>query len=170
MLFSRKTEKNCNNTKIPKTIKSIRIQAINSANQLERITIPASVNYIEGRAFTANNLKHVRCEITDLESASIDGNAFFPWNHNTLKPVLTVPGNVLEDYKAHSSFSNFYKILPIGDLTGEELIDVADVDVLIDVVLGKKTAYEVLGDVDINDDGIIDVSDVNALIDMVLGK
>ena len=55
-----------------------------------------------------------------------------------------------------------------GDLNGDGLVDVSDVNIIIDMVLGKQEQDLAVADLDGN--GIIDVSDVNAIIDIVLGK
>lgn len=56
----------------------------------------------------------------------------------------------------------------VGDLNGDGLVDVADVSLLIDMVLGKCLPDMLQGD--LNRDQVIDVSDVSWLIDVVLGK
>ena len=55
-----------------------------------------------------------------------------------------------------------------GDLTGDTQIDVSDVNMIIDMVLGKAEPNQATGD--LNNDGAIDVTDVSILIDFVLGK
>ena len=57
-----------------------------------------------------------------------------------------------------------------GDLNGDGNIDVSDVSLLLDVVLGKAVELAEGAMPDLNDDGNIDVSDVSLLIDIVLGK
>ncbi|MBR1804174.1 MAG: choice-of-anchor J domain-containing protein [Muribaculaceae bacterium] len=57
-----------------------------------------------------------------------------------------------------------------GDLNGDGNVDVSDVNLLINVVLGKATAADLTGQADLNGDGICDVSDVNALINIILKK
>ena len=57
-----------------------------------------------------------------------------------------------------------------GDVNQDGLVDVTDVSLLIDIVLGKNTEPAQLGLADINDDSRIDVTDVSALIDIALGK
>ena len=54
-----------------------------------------------------------------------------------------------------------------GDLNGNGTVDVADVNIMIDMVLGKQAPTPAA---DLNNNGTVDVSDVNALIDIVLGK
>ena len=58
-----------------------------------------------------------------------------------------------------------------GDITGEGIVDVDDVNALINIILGKT---EVTADeraiADLTGDGIVDVDDVNTLINIILGK
>ena len=54
-----------------------------------------------------------------------------------------------------------------GDLNGDGVVDVSDVNIMIDMVLGKQAPTAAA---DLNGDNTVDVSDVNALIDIVLGK
>ena len=57
-----------------------------------------------------------------------------------------------------------------GDLNGDGQVDVTDVSLLIDVVLGKTVELADGAVTDLNGDGTIDVTDVSLLIDIVLGK
>ena len=53
-----------------------------------------------------------------------------------------------------------------GDLNGDGVVDIADVNACIDMILGQATAT---ADADVNGDGNVDVADMNAIIDIVLG-
>lgn len=55
-----------------------------------------------------------------------------------------------------------------GDLNADGIVDVTDVSIAIDMVLGKQE--QDLTTADLTGDGTIDVSDVSAIIDIVLGK
>ena len=55
-----------------------------------------------------------------------------------------------------------------GDLNNDGVVDVSDVSIMIDMVLGKQT--QDLTTADLSGDGNVDVSDVSSLIDIVLGK
>lgn len=56
-----------------------------------------------------------------------------------------------------------------GDLNSDGNVDVSDVSLLIDVVLGKPVTLAEDTDTDLNNDGNTDVSDVSLLIDYILG-
>ncbi len=54
-----------------------------------------------------------------------------------------------------------------GDVTGDGQVDIADVNAVIDIMLGKAAPT---GSADVTADGEVDIADVNALIDLMLGK
>ena len=54
-----------------------------------------------------------------------------------------------------------------GDVTGDNKVDVSDVNAVINMMLGKA---EPVPAADLNGDGSVDVSDVNAVINLMLGK
>ena len=55
-----------------------------------------------------------------------------------------------------------------GDVNGDGTVDIADVNLAIDIILGlkNKSSYP---DADVNGDGKVDVADMNAIINMILG-
>ena len=57
-----------------------------------------------------------------------------------------------------------------GDLNGDDNVDVTDVSLLIDMVLGKNPTLAAGAEPNLNGDDNIDVTDVSLLIDIVLGK
>ena len=57
-----------------------------------------------------------------------------------------------------------------GDINGDGAVDALDVNLLINVVLGKAQASQCPGNADVNDDGTVDVNDVNIVINIMLGK
>ncbi|MBR2145982.1 MAG: leucine-rich repeat protein [Muribaculaceae bacterium] len=60
--------------------------------------------------------------------------------------------------------------IPRGDINGDNKVDVSDVNIIINIMLGKASASNYPGNADLNNDGKVDVSDVSLLIDVVLGK
>ena len=61
-------------------------------------------------------------------------------------------------------------MLSRGDINGDDKVDVSDVNIIINIMLGKALAISYPGDADLNSDGNVDVSDVNAVINIMLGK
>jgi len=60
-------------------------------------------------------------------------------------------------------------LLP-GDINGDGAVDVSDVNIIINILLGKNTADQYPGVADITGDNQVDVSDVNLIINLMLGK
>ena len=85
-----------------------------------------------------------------LQLASVNGQG---------KYTLT---NVTRVYEKYNPLNNVR-----GDLNGDKVVDVTDVNIMIDMVLGKQAVTTAA---DLTGDGNVDVADVNALIDIVLGK
>ncbi|MBR1883293.1 MAG: leucine-rich repeat protein [Muribaculaceae bacterium] len=69
-----------------------------------------------------------------------------------------------------------FEILPTGnsykqgDVNGDGEVDVNDVNILINIVLGNDDASKYGGRANVDGRGDVDVSDVNTLINLVLGK
>lgn len=57
---------------------------------------------------------------------------------------------------------------PEGDVTGDNKVDVEDVNAVINIILKGKTAEDYPGIADVTGDGKIDVEDVNAIINIIL--
>ncbi len=56
-----------------------------------------------------------------------------------------------------------------GDLTGDGNVDIADINALINVMLGQWTAADCVNDPDLTGDGKVDIADVNVCINLMLG-
>lgn len=56
----------------------------------------------------------------------------------------------------------------VGDINGDRMVDVADVNILVNVLLGSDTASNYGNRCDVNNDQLIDISDINALINKLL--
>ncbi len=57
-----------------------------------------------------------------------------------------------------------------GDINGDGKVDVSDVNIIINIMLGKAQASQYPGNADLNDDNHVDVSDINIVINIMLGK
>ncbi len=73
---------------------------------------------------------------------------------------------------SNSYFSGLIEILPgnkvvRGDLNGDDAVDVDDMNILINMMLGKA---EKTASADLNGDNSVDVDDMNAIINIMLGK
>ena len=73
------------------------------------------------------------------------------------------------DYKDYLFMQGEKSPYPKGDVNGDGEVNIADVNCVIDVILGFREADEFEGRADVNEDGEVNIADVNAIIDIILG-
>ena len=93
------------------------------------------------------------------EGATYDGKYY-------VEGFLTVYRNELEFYPTLIKGGSGYIR---GDVNGDGEVNIADVNCVIDVILGTKDAAEFEGRADVNGDGEVNIADVNVIIDIILG-
>jgi len=79
-------------------------------------------------------------------------------------PSTSTGANVLDIY-----FDNGKTGGVAGDVNGDGTVDVSDVNIVLNIMLGSATLAEYPA-ADVNGDGAVDVSDVNAIINIMLGN
>lgn len=84
--------------------------------------------------------------------------------------VLASFGSIDNDIDLTFTLQQEKAIVVYGDVTGDGLVDIADVNAVINVMLGKWTAADCANDPDLTGDGKVDIADVNASINYMLGK
>ncbi len=57
-----------------------------------------------------------------------------------------------------------------GDLNGDGIVDVTDINRLIGVLLGETPASQYGGRADVNGDGVVDVVDINTVVNIIMGN
>ncbi|MBR1882824.1 MAG: family 10 glycosylhydrolase [Muribaculaceae bacterium] len=111
-------------------------------------------DYQLGWIFPERGLGGVNSSTWSAHCAVADGN-----RPNQKDLYLYVPGNGIAAYRLTAGI--------LGDVNGDGVVDVADVNLVVNMILGGAP-IDALADV--NGDGYVDVSDVNAIINLVLGK
>jgi len=95
---------------------------------------------------------------------------------NIMEGVNTNNVNYVEGFvSVYNDVLEFFPILvkggyPKGDVNGDGEVNIADVNCLIDVILGARSADDFEGRADVNEDTEVNIADVNAVIDIILGK
>lgn len=56
-----------------------------------------------------------------------------------------------------------------GDVNADGSIDVTDINVIINIILGNDNANYYNGRADVNDDNVVDISDINAIVGLIIG-
>ena len=57
-----------------------------------------------------------------------------------------------------------------GDIDGNGTVDITDVNLVINIILGKETRADYMSRADMDGNGTIDITDVNPVITIILGK
>ncbi len=60
-------------------------------------------------------------------------------------------------------------VLP-GDVNGDGEVDIADVNILVNIILGHDEASKYDGRADVNNDSVIDIADVNEVLNLILNN
>ena len=160
--------------RVPDGVTALGSQAVREVPMTE-IYLPASLLTITENTFSGStSINKVTCMAKNPPESG-----FFP-DEVYAAATLYVPQASLEKYQADEYWSKFEHIegidtgdepgLDLGDLNGDGNVDVTDVSILIDVVLGKDAPLADGAVTDLNNDGNVDVSDVSLLIDIILGN
>ena len=90
---------------------------------------------------------------------------------------LYVPAGSKSLYISAAGWKIFRNIIELdviapmrGDVNLDGAVDVADVNIVVNIILGKDDAANYDGRAYINSDDSVDVADVNTLINIILGK
>lgn len=86
---------------------------------------------------------------------------------------LGVPSNdVVELYESAEQWKEFYimRYYLLGDVDGNGIVDVTDINLMVNYMLGKNPEVFIFPAGDIDGNGTIDVSDVNGAVNIILGK
>jgi hypothetical protein len=168
----------CNNdnlttVRLPETIERIDYGAFQSNRRLKNINIPASVDSVGSQCFyLSGGFQGTKWRMFCYRQTPPPHRGWGWCVQNDWQSTCTlyVPQGCVEVYKAHcgASFADIREPGPLGDLNGDFLLDIADVNAVINMMLGK-----VEGDVflsDLNGDQVIDIVEVNTIINKMLGK
>lgn len=93
-----------------------------------------------------------------------DGKTYYVRARYAYYTVATGASVQYTDYSPVHSF--VYKTSVAGDINSDGVVDVADVNAVINVILGLQDYTDVA---DVNGDGQVDVADLNAIINIILG-
>jgi hypothetical protein len=153
---------------IPNSVTYLGYEAFLECSRLTNVTIGNSISDIYDNTFYGcNALETVKC-IGTVPPVMKRTNCFSTAAYNNA--TLLVPSSSIEAYQATDYWYMFnhiqgYNSATTGDVDGDGLVNISDVTVLIDMLLGGTTPPS---SADVDGDGSVNISDVTTLIDMLL--
>ena len=156
---------------IPNSVTEIGFGTFEGCTYLTSIVIPNSVTSIGDNAFcNCWRLTDVYCYIADLTNVSSGNRTFYSNSYGYSGRTLHVLQGMADAYRADENwypyFGQIAEDIFMGDVNGDLEVNIADVNVAIDMILGGNSSTPAA---DVNADGEINIADINAIIDIILG-
>lgn len=159
---------------IPDGVTMVGYGAFGECDGLRSVTVPASVQQLDPGSLDAPGLDTVVVLMDDITSiAARFKRGIF---HYTSTGVdlstcrLVVPAVAQQQYQVFIPWCDFEHVDLLENVDGQGTVDVSDVNMTINAMLGKISDPQVVTAADVNRDGAADVSDVNRIINAMLGK
>ena len=148
-------------------------QAFAQCTGITSVTIPRTVKLFKRSAFDGcTGLRAIHTRIQDPTAVEYKSPSLTFSGVPKDLCTLYVPKGTKNVYKVTVPWKDFLNIVEesvgvVGDVNGDGRVNVSDVSVLINMILGIVPTDQALADV--NGDGRVNVSDVSALINIILG-
>ena len=149
-------------------VTSIGEYALYNVAQLSVVELPATVTWVGSYAMAgmtgmAEMISHAE------EVPQLGENVWAGVNQASIP--LTVPSNSIPLYKEAEQWKEFLLASTWlkGDVNADGEVNIADINALLDIILGKEVDHDAWLRADVNEDGEINIADINALIDIILG-
>ena len=132
------------------------------------LVVALTMTVAQAQSFTYLNFIDKDAAVTQVTTDSlkitfVDGNAVINFGEES----VTLPLSSL-NYMVFTNSEYSENEYARGDVNGDGIIDVEDVNAVINIILKVVSADAYPGKADVNDDGIIDVEDVNSVINIIL--
>lgn len=153
-------------------LKYIDEYAFFNCSSAESITLPSSIAWPMGERcfYNCDNLKDVTC--LGINPPKMESyNCFMPKTYQSA--TLHVPEEAIDTYKTTNYWKYFNTIKAIdtfvsGDMNGDGEVNVTDVALLVDYILGSGNNSFDAAHADVNGDGSITITDVTQLINIII--
>ncbi len=138
------------------------------------LTIPSSMTYIDSNAFSGcTNLKSIWCKVASPSNLNIRSGVFTGVPSESC--LLTVPVGTSAAYRQINqwkTFSNINEALmlsdTIGDLNCDNVVNGADLNIMVNQMIGTTAYDDEEGATDLNNDERLSGADLNRMISIIL--
>ena len=151
------------------SIDTIGAYALYNLSHVSHIVLPASTQYLGDKAMAGmTGLEQITTYASSVPELGED-----VWDGvDQPSVVLKAPANSADYYLSADQWRLFNIQLSslLGDVNDDGLIDIADLNAIINYMLGSPNIVFIFDAADIDQNGEIDISDVNGIINLMLGK
>lgn len=118
---------------------------------------------------TSQNLATFKGNSGDVAYIQIKATSNFPGSgtiklRNSIAAEANATRHVLPDCESTAGEQTALK----GDVNGDGEVNIADINVIVDIILGGSVDTATMSRADVNDDGEVIIADINAVIDIIL--
>ena len=159
---------NLTDVRLAEGLNNIESYAFYSCRNLTHITIPSTVTLLKDFAFDECPAL-VEVTVGFSTPLTIGNNTF----SNRRKATLYVPKGCVQAFRQAEYWRDFKSIEErqiLGDVNHDGFVNIYDVTLMIDYILGLAPENFHVTEADINDDTFINIYDVTLLIDIILAK
>jgi surface protein len=158
------------NVKLPNQLKCIGEKMFRNCSRLSSIYLPNRIDSISASAFSG---------CYDLKSVTVAFRVPLTISRYTFSyranATLYVPNGSKEAFAAADYWKEFksieeYEYYEPGDVNMDGTVEISDVVLMVNYILGNNASETVLKYGDMNESGDIDISDVVAIVNRILGE
>lgn len=148
-------------------VASIGDYALYNVSQLSVVELPATVTWIGSYAMAG--MIGMTEMISNAEEVPQLGEYVWAGVNQSIIP-LTVPTASIKSYKEAEQWKEFMlaNTWLKGDVNADGEVNIADINALLDIILGKEVDHDTWLRADVNEDSEINIADINALLDIIL--
>ena len=156
------------NVQLSEGLETIEAAAFRNCRSMKAITLPSTLSSLSNNVFYECPAL-VEVTVNFSTPLSITSTTF----SNRTNATLYVPEGCVQAFRDAKYWRDFYQVLEhpiLGDVNHDGFINIYDVTLMIDYILGLDPTNFHITEADINDDTFINIYDVTLLIDIILAK
>ena len=141
--------------------------ALYNVSQMPIVALPATTTWLGSRAMAGMvGMTEISC---DAERVPELGDGVWKGVNQSVIP-LTVPEASLKEYMKALQWCDFLFDTGWlkGDVNGDGEVNVADINAIVSIILGKPADDDTMLRADVNGDGEINIADINATVNIIM--